>query len=89
MARVFLKQARWVFADEATSALDEALEQAMYEKLLAMVNANNGALVSVAHRLSVSAFHNQVWEFETAPMGNPAKFVVRPSALPAQPTLSP
>jgi putative ATP-binding cassette transporter len=46
MARVFLKQARWVFADEATSALDEALEQAMYKKLLAMVSANNGSSVS-------------------------------------------
>jgi putative ATP-binding cassette transporter len=76
MARVFLKQARWVFADEATSALDEALEQAMYEKLLAMVNANNGALVSVAHRPSVAAFHTQQWVFEVAPLGSPAKFVV-------------
>ena len=77
MARVFLKQARWVFADEATSALDEALEQAMYEKLLAMVHAHNGALVSVAHRPSVAVFHNQQWVFEDAPMGSPAKFAVK------------
>lgn len=80
MARVFLKQARWVFADEATSALDEALEQAMYEKLLAMVNANNGALVSVAHRPSVAAFHNQQWGFEAAPVGSSAKFAITFSA---------
>ena len=80
MARVFLKQARWVFADEATSALDEALEQAMYEKLLAMVSANNGALVSVAHRPSVAAFHNQQWVFEAAPVGNSAKFAITFSA---------
>jgi putative ATP-binding cassette transporter len=80
MARVFLKQARWVFADEATSALDEALEQAMYEKLLDMVNANNGALVSVAHRPSVAAFHNQQWVFEAAPLGNSAKFTIAFSA---------
>ena len=80
MARVFLKQARWVFADEATSALDEALEQAMYEKLLAMVNANNGALVSVAHRPSVAAFHNQQWVFEAAPTDGAAKYVVTFSA---------
>ena len=80
MARVFLKQARWVFADEATSALDEALEQAMYEKLLAMVNTNNGALVSVAHRPSVAIFHNQQWVFEDAPTGSSAKFAVRFSA---------
>jgi putative ATP-binding cassette transporter len=80
MARVFLKQACWVFADEATSALDEALEQAMYEKLLAMVSANNGALVSVAHRPSVAAFHNQQWVFEAAPTDGAAKYVVTFSA---------
>jgi putative ATP-binding cassette transporter len=80
MARVFLKQARWVFADEATSALDEALEQAMYKKLLAMVSANNGALVSVAHRPSVAAFHNHQWVFEIAPADSAAKYVVTFSA---------
>jgi len=80
MARVFLKQARWVFADEATSALDEALEQAMYKKLLAMISANNGALVSVAHRPSVAAFHNQQWVFEVAPADSAAKYVVTFSA---------
>jgi putative ATP-binding cassette transporter len=80
MARVFLKQARWVFADEATSALDEALEQAMYEKLLAMVSGNNGALVSVAHRPSVAAFHNDQWVFEAAPADSAAKYVVTFSA---------
>jgi putative ATP-binding cassette transporter len=80
MARVFLKQARWVFADEATSALDEALEQAMYEKLLAMVSANNGALVSVAHRPSVAAFHHQQWGFAVASEGSAAKFAVTFSA---------
>ena len=80
MARVFLKQARWVFADEATSALDEALEQTMYEKLLALVSANNGALVSVAHRPSVAAFHTQKWLFEAAPADSAAKYVVTFSA---------
>jgi len=80
MARVFLRQARWVFADEATSALDEALEQAMYEKLLAMVSANQGALVSVAHRPSVSAFHNHQWVFQAAPADSAAKYEVSFSA---------
>jgi putative ATP-binding cassette transporter len=80
MARVFLKQARWVFADEATSALDEALEQAMYEKLLAMVSTNNGALVSVAHRPNVAAFHNQQWVFEVAPADSAAKYALTFSA---------
>ncbi len=80
MARVFLKQARWVFADEATSSLDEALEQAMYEKLLAMVSANNGALVSVAHRPSVAAFHNNQWVFEAAPADSVTKYALTFSA---------
>jgi len=80
MARVFLRQARWVFADEATSALDEALEQAMYEKLLAMVSTNHGALVSVAHRPSVSAFHNHQWVFQAAPADSAAKYEVSFSA---------
>jgi putative ATP-binding cassette transporter len=79
MARVFLKQARWVFADEATSALDEALEQVMYEKLLAMVSANHGALVSVAHRPSVAAFHNQKWEFELAALNSSAHYQLKAS----------
>jgi len=74
---VFLKQARWVFADEATSALDEALEQAMYEKLLAMVSANNGALVSVAHRPSVAAFHNQHWVFALANLNSSAHYELK------------
>ena len=77
MARVFLKQARWVFADEATSALDEALERVMYEKLLAMVSANNGAMVSVAHRPSVAAFHNQQWSFESSKIGGDTQFVLK------------
>ena len=76
MARVFLKQARWVFADEATSALDEALEKDLYGKLVAMVRNNHGALVSVAHRPSVVAFHNRQWVFEAAAMGGSAMYVV-------------
>ena len=80
MARVFLRQARWVFADEATSALDEALEHAMYEKLLAMVSTNHGALVSVAHRPSVAAFHNNQWVFEAAPADSVAKYALTFSA---------
>jgi hypothetical protein len=33
-------------------------------------------LVSVAHRPSVAAFHNQQWVFEAAPIGNTAKFAI-------------
>ena len=62
MARVFLKQPSWVFADEATSALDEASEKIIYERLLLMVMRQNGALVSVAHRPSVAAYHQRLWQ---------------------------
>jgi putative ATP-binding cassette transporter len=76
MARVFLKQARWVFADEATSAVDEALEKTMYEKLTAMVVGNNGALVSVAHRPSVAQFHKCEWIFKKLVTGKESKFIL-------------
>ena len=76
LARVLLKRPRWVFADEITSALDEASEQHVYEKLVAMVQSKDGALVSIAHRPSVAAYHQQQWVFTPAPEGSDAKFVL-------------
>ena len=76
MARVLLKRPRWVFADEATSALDEAAEKVLYEQLLALVRAQGGALVSVAHRPGVAAFHQTQWVFTPAPEGSAHKFVL-------------
>ena len=64
MARAFLKQPRWLFVDEATSALDEATEATLYGRLRALVKASNGALVSIAHRPAVAAFHEQRWTLE-------------------------
>ena len=61
MARAFLKKPRWLFADEATSALDETAEATLYDRLKAMVLRENGALVSIAHRPGVAAFHDRVW----------------------------
>lgn len=61
IARVLLKKPTWIFADEATSALDTAAENTLYGKLLAQVTAAGGSLVSIAHRPSVAAFHNQQW----------------------------
>ena len=77
MARVLLKRPRWVFADEATSALDEAAEKVLYEQLLALVRAQGGALVSVAHRPGVAAFHQTQWVFTPAPEGSAHKFVLQ------------
>jgi putative ATP-binding cassette transporter len=76
LARVLLKRPRWVFADEATSALDEAGEKVLYEKLLTMVREEGGGLVSIAHRPSVASYHETLWQFNPAPEGSVAKFVL-------------
>lgn len=64
IARALLKQPRWLFVDEATSALDEAAEKTLYERLRALVAAQNGALVSIAHRPGVADFHARQWVLE-------------------------
>jgi len=64
LARVFLKKPTWIFADEATSALDEEAEKTLYGKLMAMVKASNGAIVSIAHRQTVATFHSRRWTLE-------------------------
>ena len=79
MARVFLKQPHWVFADEATSALDEATEKVIYERLLSMVKSKGGALVSVAHRPSVAAYHQRLWQLVNASEGSTKSYVMQVS----------
>ena len=64
IARVLLKQPRWLFADEATSALDAAAEQQLYQRLTDLVTARNGGLLSIAHRPSLAAFHRQHWALQ-------------------------
>ena len=61
VARVLLKRPAWVFADEATSALDNAAEAQIYSRLVQLVQGRGGALVSVAHRDSVTEFHTACW----------------------------
>ncbi|WP_407715261.1 ABC transporter ATP-binding protein/permease [Comamonas testosteroni] len=61
VARVLLKRPAWVFADEATSALDNAAEAQIYSRLVQLVQGRGGALVSVAHRDSVTEFHTARW----------------------------
>jgi len=68
-----------VFADEATSALDEATEKVIYERLLAMVKAKGGALVSVAHRPSVAAYHQRLWQLVNASEGSIKSYVMQVS----------
>jgi putative ATP-binding cassette transporter len=61
IARVLLKKPAWVFADEATSALDAQAEETLYKRLAAGVKSAGGAMVSIAHRASVGAFHDRRW----------------------------
>ena len=85
IARVLLKKPSWIFADEATSALDEAAEKTIYEKLMAHVTSIHGSMVSIAHRPSVAAFHNRLWELEKLPQGAPALYRVKESQIPENP----
>ena len=76
LARVFLKQPQWVFADEATSALDAPTEATLYQRLVDMLSARGGGLVSIAHRPGVAAFHTKVWVMEPTLAGADARFEV-------------
>ena len=85
IARVLLKQPHWIFADEATSALDEAAEQTLYAKLLAQTQHSGGALVSIAHRPSVAAFHDQLWALEKRPDDAGALYQLNEKSSASQP----
>ena len=80
IARVLLKKPAWVFADEATSALDTAAEETLYKRLIALVQSTKGAIISIAHRPSVAAFHAQTWTLERQPEGAPAAYEIKASA---------
>ena len=83
VARVLLKKPRWIFADEATSALDEATENSVYKSLLDQVKQANGAIISIAHKPSVAAFHTRRWTLERLPDEQVAGFTLHSSASPA------
>ncbi|GHC75214.1 ABC transporter ATP-binding protein [Pseudorhodoferax aquiterrae] len=82
VARVLLKKPRWIFADEATSALDAPAEQAVYAKLVDQVQAAGGALLSIAHRPAVAAFHDRSWQLVPND-GGAARFRLQQAPLPA------
>ena len=88
IARVLLKKPKWVFADEATSALDEATEKLVYQQLLALIDKNQGALISIAHRPSVAAFHPQQWVLHKCPDDAPALYQLATEAT-HQPATAP
>ena len=82
IARVLLKKPKWIFADEATSALDETAEKTLYERLLALVKASGGAIISIAHRPNVAAFHDRQWTLEKLPPGSNALYKLTATQLP-------
>jgi putative ATP-binding cassette transporter len=61
-ARVLLHKPAWLFLDESTASLDPANEAAMYRLLAERLP--NAAIVSVAHRESVSVFHDRMLDME-------------------------
>lgn len=56
-ARALLQKPDYLFLDEATSALDEETERAMYQ--LMVDELPGAAIVSIAHRSTVAAFHGR------------------------------
>jgi putative ATP-binding cassette transporter len=57
IARALLNKPDWLFMDEATSALDEETERHVYN--LVTERLAQSAIVSIAHRSSVAAYHNR------------------------------
>jgi putative ATP-binding cassette transporter len=76
IARVLLKKPQWIFADEATSALDVESENTLYKRLLTAVFLAKGAIISIAHRPSVAAFHNTTWTLEKSTADTETAYVV-------------
>ena len=76
IARVLLKKPQWILADEATSALDVESENTLYKRLLAGVFLAKGAIISIAHRPSVAAFHNTTWTLEKSTADTETAYVV-------------
>ena len=78
---MLLKAPAWVLADEATSALDVPAEETLYARLKAMTEQAGGALLSIAHRPSVAAFHQRRWQL--VPQAGEARYRVQDEGLPA------
>ena len=47
----------------------EAAEAKLYERLRQLVKESDGALVSIAHRPGVAAFHDQFWGLQPGSVG--------------------
>ena len=74
IARVLLRRPTWLFADEATSQLDAEAENTLYKRLQALVQSAGGAMVSIAHRASIGAFHQDRWTMVPQHEGAAARY---------------
>jgi vitamin B12/bleomycin/antimicrobial peptide transport system ATP-binding/permease protein len=72
IARALLQRPDWLFLDEATAALDEKLEKELYELLRSRLP--DSALISIAHRPAVAAYHTRRLEVATA--GTASRLIV-------------
>jgi putative ATP-binding cassette transporter len=72
LARALLAKPDWIFLDEATASLDPEAEAELYETL--KTRLPHATLVSIAHRHTVAAFHDQKLVFERKP-GVPGRLV--------------
>jgi putative ATP-binding cassette transporter len=63
IARALLHKPAWLFLDEATSALDEKSEARLYQLLTERLP--DTTLVSIAHRATVTRFHNRLLELKS------------------------
>jgi putative ATP-binding cassette transporter len=79
-ARALLLRPRWLFCDEASSALDEASERDLHALLLARLPET--ALVSIAHRPALAAFHQQVIRFVPTGQDRGPRFILAPAREP-------
>ena len=77
-ARALLQRPAWLFMDEATSALDEESEAALYHLLQARLP--HTAVISIGHRNSLRALHQQTLEIVRDENGESRLLKARPTA---------
>ena len=70
LARALLHRPDFLFLDEATSALDEPSEQALYG--LVRERLPEAGIVSIGHRTTLKAFHDQEIALAAAAVSAPA-----------------